>query len=273
MFYRLPQTMQVLEKLPDSFRTGIGLDYDAFGPEGAAGIERSFRPWYRNFLVPVGLPALDGVVERLEAGAVAADIGCGAGVAVLTMAAAFPRSTFHGYDISKHTLDRAERSRSDRGLENVVFHNARVEAIPSDGSLDLITTFDCIHDMTDPAGMMDTIRAAIAPDGVWFLVDIKGRDTFAENIAKNPLAPLMYGVSVLSCMSSALSEPDGAGPRHSRLPRVAGPVDDRRCRVHPLPQAADRAPRECVLRSTALRTRRGPGTARAPGPCRSSWIS
>ena len=212
MFYRLPQTMQVLEKLAESFRTGIGLDYDAFGPEGAAGIERSFGPWYRNFLVPVGLPALDGVVDRLEAGAVAADIGCGAGVAVLTMAAAFPRSTFHGYDISKHALDRAERSRSDRGLDERRCSTTRVsDAIPSDGSLDLITTFDCIHDMTDPAGMMDTIRAAIAPDGVWFLVDIKGRDTFAENIAKNPLAPLMYGVSVLSCMSSALSEPGGAG--------------------------------------------------------------
>ncbi len=211
MFYRLPQTMHVLEELAESFRTGIGLDYDAFGPEGAAGIERSFGPWYRNFLVPVGLPALDGVVERLDAGATAADIGCGAGIAVMTMAAEFPRSTFHGYDISKHALDRAERSRSERGLDNVRFHDARVDAIPSDGSLDLITTFDCIHDMTDPAGMMHTIRTAIAPDGVWLLVDIKGRDTFAENLEKNPLAPLMYGVSVLSCMSSALSEPGGAG--------------------------------------------------------------
>ncbi len=74
-----------------------------------------------------------------------------------------------------------------------------------------MTTFDCIHDMTDPVGMMETIRAAIAPDGVWLLVDIKGRDSFAENIEKNPMAPMMYGVSVMSCMSSALSEPGGAG--------------------------------------------------------------
>ena len=68
MFHRLPQTMQTLEPIAESFRTGIGLDYDAFGPEGAAGIERSFGPWYRNFLVPVALPALDGVVPRLEDG-------------------------------------------------------------------------------------------------------------------------------------------------------------------------------------------------------------
>jgi hypothetical protein len=87
MFHRLPQTMQVLERIAESFRTGVGLDYDAFGPEGAAGIERSFGPWYRNFLVPVALPALDGVVERLEAGAKVIDIGCGAGLALLTMAA------------------------------------------------------------------------------------------------------------------------------------------------------------------------------------------
>ena len=211
MFHRLPQTMQALEKIAESFRTGVGLDYDAFGPEGAAGIERSFGPWYRNFLVPVALPSLDGVVERLEAGARAIDIGCGAGLAVLTMAAAFPRSRFDGYDISEHALARAETSRRERGLENAAFHQARRDPIPSDRSVDFVTTFDCIHDMTDPAGMMEVIRGAIGDDGVWLLVDIKGRDSFAENIEKNPMAPMMYGVSVMSCMSSALSEPGGAG--------------------------------------------------------------
>ncbi len=211
MFHRLPQTMQTLEPIAESFRTGIGLDYDAFGPEGAAGIERSFGPWYRNFLVPVALPALDGVVPRLEEGARAIDIGCGAGIAVLTMAAQYPKSTFDGYDISEHALARAEAARAEKGLENAGFHDARRDPIPSESSVDFVTTFDCIHDMTDPVGMMETIRAAIAPDGVWLLVDIKGRDSFAENIEKNPMAPMMYGVSVMSCMSSALSEPGGAG--------------------------------------------------------------
>src|SRR4029450_4638508 len=72
-------------------------------------------------------------------------------------------------------------------------------------------TFDCIHDMTDPHGMVHAIRAALADDGTWLLVDIKARATFAENVQKNPMASLMYGISVLSCMSSALSEPGGAG--------------------------------------------------------------
>src|SRR4029078_12775425 len=77
--------------------------------------------------------------------------------------------------------------------------------------VDLVTTFDCIHDMTHPQEMMHGIRAALADDGTWLLVDIKARDTLEENVRKNPMASLMYGVSVLSCMSSALSEPGGAG--------------------------------------------------------------
>jgi 2-polyprenyl-3-methyl-5-hydroxy-6-metoxy-1,4-benzoquinol methylase len=211
MFQRLPQSMSTLRQLPDSFRTGVGYDYDAHGEEGAAGIERSFEPWYRNFLIPVGLPALDGVVERLEQGATAADVGCGGGIAVCLMAEAFPNSTFHGYDISQHALARAEQRREDLGLANARFHDARREPMPEDESLDLVTTFDCIHDMTHPQEAMDAIRRALKPDGVWLLVDIKARETFAENVQKNPMAPLMYGISVMSCMASALSEPGGAG--------------------------------------------------------------
>ena len=83
--------------------------------------------------------------------------------------------------------------------------------LPADQSVDFITTFDCIHDMTHPTDMMKAIRQAIKPDGVWLLVDIKALDSFEENARKNPMASLMYGISVLSCMSSALSEADGEG--------------------------------------------------------------
>jgi 2-polyprenyl-3-methyl-5-hydroxy-6-metoxy-1,4-benzoquinol methylase len=211
MFHRLPQTMQHLEHLPESFQSGLGYDYDAHGAEGAVGIERSFEPWYRNFLVPVGLPALEGVVEKLEQGAVAADVGCGAGVAVCLMAQHFPASQFHGYDISRHALDRAEARKARLGVTNATFHDVRDGGLPDDQSLDLVTTFDCIHDMTHPQEMMNAIRASLKDDGSWLLVDIKARETFEENVAKNPMAPLMYGISILSCMASALSTPDGAG--------------------------------------------------------------
>jgi 2-polyprenyl-3-methyl-5-hydroxy-6-metoxy-1,4-benzoquinol methylase len=211
MFHRLPQTMRALEHMPESFRSGVGLDYDSHGPEGAVGIERSFEPWNNAHLIPTVLPAIQGLTERLRSGITVVDIGCGAGGAAILMAKEFPLSQIHGYDISRYALGRAEQKKADAQVANVHFHDPRQEPLPSHHSVDLVTTFDCIHDMTDPAGMMAAIHAALKPDGVWLLVDIKAHDTIEENIARNPVASLMYGISVLSCMSSALSESGGAG--------------------------------------------------------------
>ncbi|WP_394934185.1 methyltransferase domain-containing protein [uncultured Ilumatobacter sp.] len=211
MFHRFPQTMAALDLMPESFRTGVGHNYDSHGHEGAVGIERSFEPWNKAHLIPTVLPALNGVVERLHTGITVADIGCGAGGAVLMMAEAFPDSTFVGYDISQHALDRAESRRAESGVRNARFVDPRNNPLPADQSVDFVTTFDCIHDMSHPTQMIKAIRSALAADGMWLLVDIKGRDTFSENVERNPMAALMYGISVLSCMSSALSEPDGEG--------------------------------------------------------------
>jgi 2-polyprenyl-3-methyl-5-hydroxy-6-metoxy-1,4-benzoquinol methylase len=211
MFSSLPDTIAVLDRLPESFRTGVGLDYDAFGPGGARGVERGFAPWFKALLVPLALPRVPGVVETLEKGAQAADVGCGAGVALVEMARAYPRSTFHGYDISSHALERAEENRREAGLENVSFHDARRDPLPQKGEFAFVTTFDCLHDMTDPGRVMEQIRGAISDDGTWLISDIKAKDGYEANVAQNPMAALMYGTSVLSCMSSALSEPGGLG--------------------------------------------------------------
>ena len=211
MFHRLPQTMAALNNMPESFRTGIGHDYDSHGPEGAVGIERSFEPWTNANLIETVLPSIPGIREILTAGGKVADIGCGAGSAVLLMGKHFPHSFFTGYDISKYALNRANEKLAASELANVAFSDPRDRPLPTDNSIDFITTFDCIHDMTHPAEMMSAIRAAIKPHGCWLLVDIKAHDTFALNAQKNPMAPLMYGISVLSCMSSAMSSPDGAG--------------------------------------------------------------
>jgi len=210
-FCALPQQMAVLERLPESFKSGLGLPYDAFGPEGARGIERLLAPWFRTQLVPVALPKLDGVVAKLAAGAKVADVGCGAGVALLEMAKAYSKSVFHGYDISQYALERAEASKVKSGVRNASFHDANGDALPGDESFDFITTFDCIHDMANPAAVIRAIHRALKPDGTWLIADIHGEATLEENLAKNPMAGLMYGFSVLGCMSSALSEPGGAG--------------------------------------------------------------
>ncbi len=210
-FHRLPELMKSLDRVIDSFSTGLGHDYDSHGPEGAVGIERGFEPWNNVFLLPTVLPALDGVVDRLTSGASVVDIGCGAGSAVLLMAKAFPKSTFVGYDISRHALDRANGKLASSGMTNVAFCDPRDSSMVGDHTVELVTTFDCMHDMTQPQQMMESIRSALADDGTWLLVDIKALDTFEQNMRKNPMASLMYGISVLSCMSSALSEPGGAG--------------------------------------------------------------
>jgi len=210
-FHSLPQQFAVLERLPEAFKTGRGLPYDAFGPEGAVGIERFLAPWFRTFLVPLVLPALDGVVAKLERGARVADVGCGAGVALLEMARAYPGSEFHGYDISQHALERAAANQADAGVSNVTFHDAGLDPLPADARFDLVTSFDCIHDMTHPDVVMRAVRQAMKADGTWLIADLNAKPTFEENLERNPVVAMMYGMSVLSCMSSALSEPGGAG--------------------------------------------------------------
>jgi SAM-dependent methyltransferase len=219
-FGNLPEMLSVVDRLPEAFRSGRGLPYDAFGPGGARGIERNFASWFRTMLVPLVLPGIDGLVARLEAGCAVGDVGCGGGVALVEMAKAYPRSTFHGWDISEFALARAAENARDAGVTNVHWHDARREPLPSDASLAFVTTFDCLHDMTDPEGMARRIRAAIAPDGVWLVAEIRALPTYEENVAKNPMTPMMYGVSVLSCMSSALSEPGGAGLGTLGLPET-----------------------------------------------------
>ena len=210
-FHSLPQQFAVLERLPEAFKTGIGLPYDAFGPEGAVGIERFLAPWFRTFLVPLVLPALEGVVAKLQAGAKVADVGCGAGLALLEMSKAYPQSAFHGYDISQHAIERARANAAQAGVGNVTFHDASGDALPADGSFDFITSFDCIHDMTHPEDVMRAIRRALKSDGTWLIADINAKPTFEENLERNPMVAMMYSISVLSCMSSALSVPGGAG--------------------------------------------------------------
>lgn len=211
IFSDLPQRMAVVARLPQAFKTGIGLNYDARGPEGARGIERVFGNWYRFTFISQVLPKLDGVMTKLETGANVADVGCGAGVALVEMAKAFPKSAFHGYDISEHALARAEENKARAGVSNLTFHDARVDGLASDASFDFITTFDCIHDMTNPFEMIRAVRQAIKPDGTWFIADVKSLPTFEENLEKNPMTALLYAFSVMGCMSSALSESGGAG--------------------------------------------------------------
>ena len=203
-------TPEVRDRLADAFRTGLGLSYDDLGREGAHGVERMLAPWSRLALVPRILPALEGVVDRLTSGAVAADVGCGAGIALTAMAEAFPESRFVGYDPSTHAIDIARERASAANLGNVEFRNQPAEALPAHPTYDFVVTLDCIHDMPHPAEAIAAIRRAIKPDGTWLIKDIRSSGSWTSD-QRNPVLAMMYATSVSSCMSSALSEPDGAG--------------------------------------------------------------
>jgi SAM-dependent methyltransferase len=207
----LPGMLNLLPSLAESFRTGLGYPYDAQGSDGAHGVARGFAPWYRHMLVPLILPGLDGVVAKLDAGAKVADVGCGAGIALIVMAKAFPNSDFHGFELSKEALELAEKNKAEAGVGNITFHDVRGEKLPTDGSYDVVTTFDCIHDMTHPREVIGAIRKAVKDDGTYLIADIRSYPTYEENLEENPMVAMMYGFSVLSCMSSAMSEPDGEG--------------------------------------------------------------
>lgn len=205
-----PPDPAVVDDLADAFRTGVGLPYDRHGVAGVHSTERMLGPWARLSLVPMIVPALDGVHDRLADGGLVADVGCGAGVALTALAEAYPNSTFHGFELSRLAVERARTRIAEAGLSNVEIFPRRAEELPDDGNYSLVLTFDCLHDMTRPDAAAAAIRRAIAPDGTWLIKEIRCDDTWAGN-RRNPMLAMFLGFSVASCMSSALSEPDGAG--------------------------------------------------------------
>ncbi len=203
--------METVKGLPDCFRTGIGQTYDDKGAGCACGVERLSQQMQKYELVPRILPLLDGVVEKLEAGAAVADVGCGGALSTVAMAKAFPNSRFVAYDISHHALDRARRNVAEAGLANVEVQNPLETPMPSEPTFDFATTFDVVHDTPYPAELIRDIRRSLQSDGTWLCEDIRSFPNFPQNLRDNPIAGLLYGFSVNVCMSSAMSKPDGAG--------------------------------------------------------------
>jgi len=200
----------VLDRIADSFRTGLGVTYEQQGPNAAAGLARMTGPWSRLALTSTILPALDGVVDKLEAGAKVCDIGCGGGVMLTTLAEAFPNSTCVGIDPSGVAVDLARSRAEEAGVSNVDFHEAYGQDLEAGADYDLVITFDCMHDMPFPDRTAEAIRHALAPDGTWLIKDIRSSGSF-ERDKRNPLLAMFYGFSVASCLQSAMSEPGGMG--------------------------------------------------------------
>lgn len=171
------------------------------------GCERFFRPGYHAHLVGEWLPALDGVVAKLQTGARVADVGCGHGASTVLMAQAFPASTFDGFDYDAGSVATAvERAAQGGVTDRVSFTTAAAAAYPARG-YDLVTTFDSLHDMGDPVGASRHVRESLAPDGTWMIVEPFAGDRVEDNL--NPVGRAYYAFSTLLCTPSSLSQEVG----------------------------------------------------------------
>ncbi len=191
------------------FKSGGGVPYSEFRPDFTDYMDVSWRLLYDGLLIKGFLPVAKGLPERLTAGIRVADLGCGTGHAINLMAKEYPRSDFLGYDIAADAIERARAEAHAMGLPNAQFQVRDVTQLPPDTAFDLITSFDAIHDQRDPAAVLRSAAAALAPDGVYLVVEPRASSKLEENVG-NPFGPWMYGVSVLHCMTVSLAE-GGAG--------------------------------------------------------------
>ena len=195
-------------KVEHAFHSGEGVAWgDSAGCLFCA-VGAFFRPGYVSNIVQSWLPSLDGVLPKLEAGAKVADVGCGVGHSTLLMAKAFPNSRFIGYDFHAPSIEQANVHAAAHGLSSrVEFHVAPAKDI-TERDFDLITMFDCLHDMGDPKGCAQHMRQLLKPDGTWMLVEPIAADHAADNIG-NPVSRLFYNASTMICVPTSLAQEVG----------------------------------------------------------------
>lgn len=195
-------------KIERAFRTGDGVDYGEHHACLFTGMERFFRPGYNAHLLTDWLPAIGGLLPKLEAGAKVADVGCGHGASTLMMAAAFPASQFHGFDYHAASIEATRRKAAELGLDNAHFAVATAKDFPGAG-YDLIAYFDALHDMGDPVGAAAHAAQALGEDGALMLVEPMAGDSLKDNL--NPVGRLFYAASTMVCTPVSLSQEVGLG--------------------------------------------------------------
>ncbi|MEU1970986.1 class I SAM-dependent methyltransferase [Microbacterium sp. NPDC019599] len=219
-------TVHDTQHIVEAARSGAGYGWHEHDADVHVGCERFFRPSYHANLVGSWIPALDGVQEKLERGALVADVGCGYGASTILLAQAFPNSRFIGSDYHPASIETARARAADAGVaDRVTFEVASAQEFTGSG-YDLVAMFDCLHDMGDPVGAARRVREVIADDGTWMIVEPMAGDRVEDNL--NPVGRAYYGFSTLLCTPSSLSQDIGlalgtqAGPARIRDVTAAG---------------------------------------------------
>ena len=205
-FYGIESVYTSEAKLTEAFKSGDGFGWGDHTNCLFCGTEKFFRPGYTANLVSNWLPALDGVVTKLEVGARVADVGCGHGVSTILMAEAFPNSTFFGYDFHEPSIKRARELAVEAGITNATFEVATAKEFPGK-NYDLVACFDCLHDMGDPVGAAAHIRSVIKDDGTWLIVEPMAGDSLLDNL--NPVGRVYYAFSTVICVPTSLDQEVG----------------------------------------------------------------
>jgi len=194
-------------KVVDAFRTGAGIGWHEHDVNLFHGTERFFRPGYAANLVSAWLPALNGVTAKLEYGGSVADVGCGHGASTVLMAQAYPKARFVGFDYHGPSIDRAREAAQAAGVaDRVRFEVASAKNFPGSG-YDLVTFFDCLHDMGDPVGAAAHVRETLGDDGTWMIVEPYANDALEDNI--NPVGRIFYSASTFLCTPASRSQEVG----------------------------------------------------------------
>jgi hypothetical protein len=196
-------------KVEQAFRDGSGVRWGESAGCLFCSVGAFFRPTYINNIAQTWLPALEGVQAKLNAGAKVADIGCGVGFSTILMAEAFPNSRFIGFDFHPPSIEEARQHARSHGVEGRVrFETTKAKEIAESG-FDLVTMFDCLHDMGDPRGCAAHVRSILKDDGTWMIVEPIAGDQAEENM--NPVGRLYYNASTMICVPTSLEQEVGAG--------------------------------------------------------------
>ena len=195
-------------RIAEAFQTGAGVGWHQHHESLYEGTERFFRPGYNANLVSSWLPALDGVVSKLEAGATVADVGCGFGASTVILAQAYPRSRFVGFDYHQASIDTARKRATEAGVgDRVSFEVAPADGYPGDG-YDLVAFFDSLHDMGDPVAASAHVLETLRPDGTFLIVEPHAGERVEDNL--NPVGRIFYAGSTMICTPSSLAQDGGA---------------------------------------------------------------
>jgi ubiquinone/menaquinone biosynthesis C-methylase UbiE len=200
-------SLVAVPRIADSFRSGAGMGWHEHHDGVFHGCEKFFRPGYAANLVPAWIPALEGVQQKLEAGARVADVGCGKGASTILMAKAFPKSKFMGFDYHDKSIEAARETAKREGVaDRVTFEVAAAKNYPGSG-YDFVTVFDCLHDMGDPVGAAGHVLRSLSKGGTWMIVEPFANDQLKDNL--NPVGRVYYSFSTLLCTPCSRSQEVG----------------------------------------------------------------